>query len=54
MLGGQASAVGLDVAVVDVETVKDLLLRRLRDLGDDCRQALSVAAVAGREFELPA
>jgi class 3 adenylate cyclase/DNA-binding SARP family transcriptional activator/tetratricopeptide (TPR) repeat protein len=34
------------------DSVKDLLLRRLRDLGDDCRQALSVAAVAGREFEL--
>ncbi len=34
------------------DSVKDLLLRRLRGLGDDCRQALSVAAVAGREFEL--
>ena len=34
------------------ESVKDLLLRRLRVLGEDCRQALSVAAVAGREFEL--
>ena len=34
------------------DSVKDLLLRRLRDLGDDCRQALSVAAVTGRDFEL--
>jgi len=34
------------------DSVRDLLLRRLRGLGDDCRQALSVAAVAGREFEL--
>jgi DNA-binding SARP family transcriptional activator/class 3 adenylate cyclase/tetratricopeptide (TPR) repeat protein len=34
------------------DSVRDLLLRRLRELGDDCRQALSVAAVAGRDFEL--
>jgi DNA-binding SARP family transcriptional activator/class 3 adenylate cyclase/tetratricopeptide (TPR) repeat protein len=34
------------------DSVRDLLLRRLRGLSDDCRQALSVAAVAGREFEL--
>jgi DNA-binding SARP family transcriptional activator/class 3 adenylate cyclase len=34
------------------DSVRDLLTRRLRGLGDDCRQALSVAAVAGREFEL--
>ncbi len=34
------------------ESIRDLLLRRLRGLGDDCRQALSVAAVAGRDFEL--
>jgi len=34
------------------DSVRDLLLRRLRGLGDGCRQALSVAAVAGREFEL--
>jgi class 3 adenylate cyclase/tetratricopeptide (TPR) repeat protein len=34
------------------DSVRDLLLRRLRDLGDDCRQALSVAAVTGRDFEL--
>ena len=34
------------------DSVKDLLLRRLRALGDECRQALSVAAVAGRDFEL--
>jgi DNA-binding SARP family transcriptional activator len=34
------------------DSVRDLLLRRLRGLGDDCRQALSVAAVAGRDFEL--
>ncbi len=42
-----------DVAAGGVpESVRDLLLRRLRGLGDDCRQALSVAAVAGRDFEL--
>ncbi len=42
-----------DVAAGGVpDSVKDLLLRRLRGLGDDCRQALSVAAVAGRDFEL--
>jgi DNA-binding SARP family transcriptional activator/class 3 adenylate cyclase/tetratricopeptide (TPR) repeat protein len=34
------------------DSVKDLLVRRLRGLGDDCRRALSVAAVAGRDFEL--
>ena len=33
------------------DSVRDLLLRRLRSLGDDCRQALSVAAVAGRDFK---
>jgi DNA-binding SARP family transcriptional activator len=42
-----------DVAAGGVpDSVRDLLLRRLRGLGDDCRQALSVAAVAGRDFEL--
>jgi class 3 adenylate cyclase len=42
-----------DVAAGGVpDSVRDLLVRRLRGLGDDCRQALSVAAVAGREFEL--
>jgi len=42
-----------DVAAGGVpDSVRDLLLRRLRGLGDGCRQALSVAAVAGREFEL--
>ncbi len=42
-----------DVAAGGVpDSVRDLLLRRLRELGDDCRQALSVAAVAGRDFEL--
>ena len=34
------------------DSVRDLLGRRLRGLGDDCRQVLSVAAVAGRDFEL--
>ncbi|HEY7983534.1 MAG TPA: AAA family ATPase, partial [Ktedonobacterales bacterium] len=34
------------------ESIRDLLLRRLRGVGDDCRQALGVAAVAGRDFEL--
>jgi class 3 adenylate cyclase/DNA-binding SARP family transcriptional activator/tetratricopeptide (TPR) repeat protein len=34
------------------ESVKDLLLRRLERLGDDCRRVLVTAAVAGREFEL--
>ena len=44
---------GWDAAAGGVpESVRDLLTRRLRGLGDDCRQALSVAAVAGREFEL--
>jgi DNA-binding SARP family transcriptional activator/class 3 adenylate cyclase len=42
-----------DVAAGGVpDSVRDLLVRRLRGLGDDCRQALSVAAIAGREFEL--
>jgi len=42
-----------DVAAGGVpDSVRDLLVRRLRGLGEDCRQALSVAAVAGREFEL--
>jgi DNA-binding SARP family transcriptional activator/tetratricopeptide (TPR) repeat protein len=42
-----------DVAASGVpDSVRDLLLRRLRGLGDDCRQSLSVAAVAGRDFEL--
>ena len=34
------------------DSVRDLLLRRLRDLGEDCRQVLAVAAIAGRDFEL--
>lgn len=34
------------------ESVRDLLQRRLRALSDECRQALSIAAVAGRDFEL--
>jgi DNA-binding SARP family transcriptional activator/class 3 adenylate cyclase len=34
------------------DSVRDLLLRRLHGLGDDCRQTLAVAAVVGREFEL--
>ena len=41
-----------DVAGGVPDSVKDLLRRRLRGLGDDCRQALSVAAVAGRDFAL--
>jgi class 3 adenylate cyclase/tetratricopeptide (TPR) repeat protein len=42
-----------DVAAGGVpDSVRDLLVRRLRGLGEDCRQSLSVAAVAGREFEL--
>jgi len=42
-----------DVAAGGVpDSVRDLLLRRLRGLGEECRQALSVAAVAGRDFEL--
>jgi class 3 adenylate cyclase len=32
-------------------SVKDLLARRLARLGEDARRALTVAAVAGREFE---
>ncbi|HEY2768638.1 MAG TPA: AAA family ATPase, partial [Solirubrobacteraceae bacterium] len=34
------------------DSVRDLLSRRLRVLGEDCRQVLAVAAVAGRDFEL--
>jgi DNA-binding SARP family transcriptional activator/class 3 adenylate cyclase len=34
------------------DSITDLLRRRLRGLGDDCLKALSVAAVAGRDFEL--
>jgi DNA-binding SARP family transcriptional activator len=49
-VGGEAD---WDAAAGSVpDSVKDLLQRRLRGLGDDCRQALSVAAVAGRDFEL--
>ena len=36
------------------ESVKDLLQRRLRRLGDPARRALSAAAVLGREFDLDA
>jgi tetratricopeptide (TPR) repeat protein len=34
------------------DSVKDLLLRRLDRLADDCRRTLAIAAVAGRQFEL--
>jgi tetratricopeptide (TPR) repeat protein len=34
------------------ESVKELLLRRLRQLDDACKQALTVGAVSGGEFEL--
>jgi class 3 adenylate cyclase len=34
------------------ETVKDLLLRRMRRLDDNCRRLLTFAAVTGREFAL--
>ena len=34
------------------ESVTELLLRRLQRLGESCRRALAVAAVAGREFDL--
>ncbi len=34
------------------ETVKDLLLRRLRRLDDDAKRILTYAAVTGREFDL--
>jgi DNA-binding SARP family transcriptional activator len=34
------------------ESVRDLLLRRLRVLSEDSRHVLSIAAVAGRELEL--
>jgi class 3 adenylate cyclase/tetratricopeptide (TPR) repeat protein len=34
------------------DSVKDLLLRRLERLDDDARRALTVAAVAGRQFDL--
>jgi DNA-binding SARP family transcriptional activator len=42
-----------EVTAADVpDSITDLLQRRLRGLGDDCLKALSVAAVAGRDFEL--
>ncbi len=34
------------------ETVKDVLLRRMRRLDDNCRRLLTFAAVTGREFAL--
>ncbi len=34
------------------ESVKDLLLRRMRRLDDGCRRLLTIAAIAGREFSL--
>ena len=34
------------------DTVKDLLVRRLRRLDDGCRHVLTIAAVTGREFAL--
>ena len=34
------------------ETVKDLLVRRLRRLDDSCKRVLTIAAVIGREFAL--
>ena len=34
------------------DSVKDLLLRRLRRLGDTAKRLLTLAAVTGREFEL--
>jgi DNA-binding SARP family transcriptional activator len=34
------------------ESVKDLLLRRLERLGEDCRRALATAAVVGVEFDM--
>ena len=34
------------------DSVKDLLVRRLRRLDDGCRRLLTIAAVAGREFAL--
>lgn len=39
---------GLDIP----DSVKDLLLRRLDRLGEDCRRSLAVAAVVGRQFDL--
>src|SRR6202035_2620124 len=34
------------------QSVKDLLLRRLRRLDDDCKRLLTIAAVSGGEFAL--
>jgi DNA-binding SARP family transcriptional activator len=39
-------------AAVVPESVKDLLLRRMRQLSEECRRTLATAAVAGREFEM--
>ncbi len=47
------SPAGLELGeLVLPDSVKDLLLRRLARLSDECQRALAVAAVAGREFEL--
>jgi class 3 adenylate cyclase len=49
------AAVGEDIreALIRVpDSVKDLLLRRLRRLGEEVKRLLTFAAVSGREFEL--
>jgi class 3 adenylate cyclase/tetratricopeptide (TPR) repeat protein len=44
---------GEDLTEIGIpQSVKDLLLRRLRRLDEDCKTVLTIAAVSGREFTL--
>jgi tetratricopeptide (TPR) repeat protein len=47
---GRLGCAGSDVAVP--QEVRELIARRLAPLGPECRDALQVAAVIGREFDL--
>ena len=46
------SAGDLDALARIPESVKDLLLRRMRPLDDDCKRLLTFAAATGHEFTL--